>query len=211
MIAPQRERIHSRWRHIMADVNLQRRGQPIRRVVFKRPRWSKGLVHLVAHLSFDGRVDRYGCAYYSREKAQVKHVQKLLLDLLGIKARVRQRSNGIWLLSYYNVKVAEWLKAFFDDEGHVHFTGVIRRVRASQKNLEILQYARRFLAFKDIGSRIDHRAHAVEITGRANLLKFSRRINFSKELHINGARKNGRWQNSIEKRKLLDYALSSYQ
>jgi len=202
-------------------------------VAFRKPPWSKTLVHLIAHLSFDGRVDRYGCYYYSRSHVQAWHVKEALEHLLEISPKIRRRSNGIWMTYYYNVAVAEWLqqkelelldvvryqphwrqqwlKSFFDDEGHIHIAKSTRRVRASQDDPSVLQLAKRFLEEIGIHCRVDHLARAVEITGRGNLEAFRQHINFSNGLQVNGLRKNGRWHKDFEKRKLLDLALSSYE
>src|SRR3989338_4690696 len=91
LTARQRERILEQWRAVMRRVNARRRGQPLRRVAFRRPAWSAVLVHLVAHLTFDGRVDRFGCTYYSRTYSEAAHVRDLLSRLLGVTARVRRR------------------------------------------------------------------------------------------------------------------------
>lgn len=232
LTAAQREKLRSQKRTLMAQVNARRRGHPLHLVAFRKPAWSKTLVHLVAHLSFDGRVDRYGCYYYNRSYAQAWHVKEAIESLLGVSPKIRQRPNGVWVVSYYNVAIAawlqqkegellgviqrqpnwrrEWLKSFFDDEGHIHVVRSRRRVRASQDDPSVLQLARRFLGEMGISSRIDSRARAVEITGRANLEAFRQRINFSNGLRVNGLRKNGHWHHDFEKRELLDFALSSY-
>lgn len=217
----------------MIQVNAKRRGVPLHPVSFRTPSWSVALVHLVAHLSFDGRIDRYGCHYYNRIRQQVLHVKRLLRELLNVRVKVRRRPDGIWTLSCYNVAVAgwlsqkenallqvlpgrirwqrQWLQAFFDDEGHVYFSKLVRRVRASQANPMVLEWAKRFLENMEIHSRIDRCAQAVEIKGRDNLTQFRNRVNFSPGLSINPNRVNGLWRRQLEKRKLLDMALASYR
>lgn len=229
----QEERLRHQKRTLMAKVNAKRRGVPIRPVEFRRPGWSSALVHLVSHLSFDGRVDHHGCHYYSRQREQALHVQQLLRRLLAVAARVRRKSNEMWVVSFYSVQVAKWLsererellsvvsrrpawrigwlKALFDDEGHVHYSTSTRRVRASQDDPQILRVARRWLSQVGINSRIDQGARAVEITGRDNLSVFHHRIGFSRGLTINEHRKNGLWAHPFEKRELLELALASYQ
>ncbi len=233
LTAVQREKLRSQKRMLMAQVNARRRGRPLHPVAFRKPAWSKALVHLIAHLSFDGRVDRYGCYYYSRSRAQVWHVKEAIESLLEISPKIRQRSNGIWVAFYYNVAVAawlqqkelelldairyhpnwrqQWLQSFFDDEGHVHIAKSTRRVRASQDDPSVLQLAKCFLEEIGIRCRVDRLARAVEITGRGNLEAFRRHINFSHGLQVNGLRKNSRWHRDVEKRELLDLALSSYK
>jgi len=233
LTAIQRARLRSQKREVMAKVNARRRGRPLNPTPFSKPVWSAPLVHLIAHLSFDGRVDRHGCFYYSRHHSQTLHVRRLLERLLDVAPKVRQRPNGIWVMNYYNVAVAAWLsqkehellhvvgkrprwqqpwlQALFDDEGHVHFSRSIRRVRASQDDPMVLRRTQRFLETFGIASRLDPAAKAVEITGRNNLTAFRNRINFSPGLRINAARKNGLWRYPLEKRELLDIALDSYE
>lgn len=229
----QRERIHARWRTVMVQVNARRRGRALKPTMFRTPRWSGNLVHLVAHLSFDGRVDRFGGYYYNRSYRQALHVKKLFRHLLGLTPRMKLRRHGIWVVSYCNVEVAswlsekerqllgavhlhgewrrQWLKAFFDDEGHIHIAKHIRRVRASQDDPQVLRNAQQFLRTLGIQGRMDTHARALEITGRENLRTFRKRINFSSGIYINAHRKNGLWRRPIEKRKLLDIALASYE
>ncbi len=229
----QRNRLREQWRLRMVEVNGRRRGIALKPIKFKKPSWSAELVHLIAHFDFDGRVDRYGCFYYNRSYEQVLHVQQLFKDLVGPELRLRLRPNEVWMANYYNVEVADWLssranelpaalekqkewqriwlRALFDDEGHIHFTGSKRRVRASQDELGVLKTARRFLENFGIQAQIDLAAKAVEIRGRIHLLKFQQEINFSPDIRINGNRKNGLWREHAEKRDLLDRALSSYR
>ena len=229
----QKDRLRYQKRALMTAINAKRRGIPLRPVDFQRPLWSSELVHLVSHLSFDGRVDHHGCHYYSRQYGQALHVQQLLRRLLAVKACVRRKADEMWVLSFYNVQVARWLfereeellgavnrrpawrmvwlKALFDDEGHVHYSASTRRVRASQDDLQVLRFAKRWLVQAGINSRIDQSARAVEVTGRDNLSTFSRRVGFSPGLAINEHRKNGIWTHPFEKRELLELALASYQ
>ena len=226
------ERIRQRKRILMQRINAKRRGKPVLPVVFCRPRWSLALVHLIAHLTFDGRIDRYSCHYYSRSHSEALHVKFALQRLLHVTPTMRLKVNGIWIVSYYNVEVAAWLlnkeqellqkvsrhgiwqvvwlKALFDDEGHVHISKGIRRVRASQDNPVVLNRARKFLKAIGIRSRIDHRARAIEIAGRNNLFLFQQHINFSPGLTINARRKNGLWSDPFKKRQLLRRALRTY-
>jgi hypothetical protein len=146
---------------------------------------------------------------------------------------MKLRPNGIGVVSCYNVAVAawfsqredellqvvserlgwqrEWLQALFDDEGHIHISRGVRRVRASQDNPAVLQHARNFLRSLGIASRTDDRARAIEITARENLRRFRNRIGFSPGIRVNANRKNGLWDREFEKRRLLDMALGSYK
>ncbi|MBI3009521.1 MAG: LAGLIDADG family homing endonuclease [Candidatus Omnitrophica bacterium] len=194
----------------MIQVNARRRGIPIKPIAFHTPVWSDDLVHLISHLSFDGRVDRYGCYYYNRIYSQAHHVKCLLHELLGLHPKLKRRKNGIWVVSCYGIKVASWLlqkktelldvirkseswrlrwlQALFDDEGHVHVRNGVRRVRASQKDQRILRIAQGYLKELGIESRIDCAAQAVELTGRNNLASFLRYVNFSPGIRINARR-----------------------
>lgn len=229
----QREELRCQKRALMATINARRRGQPMKQIIFRKPSWSRALVHLVAHLNFDGRIDQHGCYYYNRSHRQAQHVRRSFKWLLGIAPRMRLRENGVWVVSFYHVSVAawlscrekellqvvcarpewqrQWLQALFDDEGHVHLSKGVRRVRASQHDMKVLRYAQRFLGSLRIESRIDAQARAVEITGRDNLTNFSKLINFSPGIYINEHRKNGLWKFPLEKRALLYAALQSYE
>lgn len=228
----QRERLRLQKRKLMIRINAKRRGMALRRVMFRKPFWDAELVKFVAHLNFDGRIDRYGFHYYNRSKQQIRRMRGLARRLLGISPKSRRRQSGVWVMSYYHVEVASWLlarehellavvcshpdwqqawlQALFDDEGHVHFSGNLRRVRASQGRPVILRLARQFLKSMAINSRIDTQAKALEITGRENLTIFSANVGFSSGIFINENRQNGIWQKPLEKRALLDFALSSY-
>ena len=232
LTAMQRERLKIQKRALMAKVNARRKGKPLKPVLFRKPSWSRALVHLIAHLRFDGRIDRYGCYYYSRSSQQARHVRRSLKWLLGITPKVRLRPNGVWVVSFYNVAVTawlahkesellqmvrahsewqrQWLQALFDDEGHVHISNGVRRVRASQNDLQVLRQAQQFLGRMHIASRIDRYAKAIEVSGRENLVGFRKRINFSSGIRINANRKNGLWNQPLEKRELLKLALGSY-
>ena len=62
-----------------------------------------------------------------------------------------------------------------------------------------------------VESRINKRATDIEITGRENLEKFAKEINFSPRIYINPQRKNGIWKVRISKRRILEEALRSYK
>lgn len=230
---PQQAALKRQKHHLMIQVNAKRRGKPLRPLSFLKPLWSEELIHLVAHLSFDGHLDRYGACYYNRSYTQVAHVRSLMQRVLHVQPKLKQRVSGIWVMSIYNVELAawlvrkeqqlldvvqrhptwqrQWLQAFFDDEGHVHVTKGIRRVRASQHRRPVLYLAKKLLETRGITSRCDHRAQAIEITGQRNLMTFHRDINFAPGLFINEHRKNGLWKQPLEKRQLLKHAINSYQ
>ena len=102
-----------------------------------------------------------------------------------------------------------FLQAFFDDEGSVHFDKKL--VRGYQYNLEILKLVQKLLKDFNIESRIDEKYKEIVISRKPNLIKFRNEINFSKGIYINPARKNSVWKRKLEKRKILDYLINSYQ
>ena len=218
----------------MIRVNGQRRGIARSGPLKIKPRWSAQLVHLIAHLMFDGRIDRWGCYYYNRSASQLEHVQRLLQQLYGVSPRIKWRSSGVGSVICYHVELAArlqsqaqtlsthiatapqgwrrpFLKAFFDDEGHIYFNGSKRRVRGTQKDPKRLSVIKRLLAKETIGSRLDIKASAVEISGRENLERFQERIDFSSGIRVNPARSNARWHQPLEKREILRLALASYR
>ncbi|MDO8518336.1 MAG: hypothetical protein Q7S26_03545, partial [bacterium] len=60
-----------------------------------------------------------------------------------------------------------------------------------------------------ISSKIK-KPNEVVISGKENLKKFQKEINFSRGVRINGGRSNSRWKESLEKRHILQQALGSY-
>lgn len=205
------------------------------REIIKPNSWSKDLIHILSHFMFDGRVDEDSCIYYSKDKYQIEHMQKLLRDTFRANPKVQLRDNGVYGLVFYHVELAnylksrkeelfaylnngaprahkqEFLRAFFDDEGCVFYKGDKRRVRGYQKSQPILWQIMDLLDEFGIKSKIDRHVNGVEISGKENLEKFSKEINFSPEIYINPNRKNGIWKEKISKRKILDLALRAYQ
>ena len=106
----------------------------------------------------------------------------------------------------------EMLKAFFDDEGCIDFRKKrnLRRVRGYQKDMKILLLIKKLLANFGIASNI-HRPNEVVITGKENLKRFQKEINFSPGVYINGNRSNSIWKKSLEKRDILDLAIKSFK
>lgn len=205
------------------------------REITKPRAWSEALVHIVAHFMFDGRVDDDGCIYYSKDKYQIEHMRRLLREAFKIEPKIRLRDNGVYGLVYYHVEFAHYIKnrknelfaylangapkackraflrAFFDDEGCVFYKGDKRRVRGYQKSDLVLEHIINLLREFGIKSSMDKRASGIEISGRKNLERFFKEINFSPEIYINPDRKNGIWREKISKREILDLALRAYQ
>lgn len=204
------------------------------REIIKPGSWSEDLVHIVSHFMFDGRVDEDGSIYYSKDKYQIKHMQKLLHAMFKANPKVQLRDNGVYGLVFYHVELAsylkkrmkelfayldngapkehkrEFLKAFFDDEGCIFYKGGTRRVRGYQKSTLVLKQVVNLLYEFSINSKIDKCTNGVEIPGRKELEKFAKEINFSPEIYINPNRKNGIRKERISKRDILDLALESY-
>lgn len=207
---------------------------PGREIVKPKP-WFSELVHIVAHYMFDGRVDADSCIYYSKDKYQINHMKKLLWQVFKARPYVKLRGNGVYGLTYYHVELADYiknhkdellsylnngapksekrifLKAFFDDEGCAFYKGDKRRVRGYQKSELILGQIKDLLSIFGIESKINNKGTNIEISGRENLIKFSKEISFSPKIYINPKRKNGIWKERISKKKILDLLLNSYQ
>jgi intein-encoded DNA endonuclease-like protein len=105
----------------------------------------------------------------------------------------------------------EFLRAFFDDEGCMDFRpSKKKRVRGYQKDTAILTLVHQLLSDINIASRIIL-PNEVVISGKENLLKFQKEINFSSGVRINGLRSNSIWKESLEKRELLRRAIASFK
>ena len=83
-------------------------------------------------------------------------------------------------------------------------------MRGYQKSRKVLEEIARLLEEFGIKSRIDMHSKAIEISGRSNLIAFAREVNFSPLICMNPNRKNSIWQKKIEKREILEKAISSY-
>ena len=110
------------------------------------------------------------------------------------------------------VEQREFIRAFFDDEGCMDYRPDrnLRRVRGYQNDRSILILIQKLLTSFDIGSKLQGKNEVV-ITGKGNLKKFQREINFSKGVRLNPRRANSIWKKPIEKRELLDMAIKSFK
>lgn len=232
----QRKKIEEHRKTLCKNKPNPRKGKCLPgREILKPKSWSEDLIHIIAHFMFDGRIDNDGCIYYSINKHQIDHLKHLTHKVFGIKPILRQRNNGVYVLSFYNVELAYYIKnmkenlfrhfnneasvkhkkvflqAFFDDEGSIYYSGSIRRVRGHQKSFLLLQRVKKILEDFAIYSRINKNKTEIEITGRKNLLNFAREINFSPKIYINPLRKNGIWKTKIQKQKILKTAINSYK
>ncbi|PIP24217.1 MAG: hypothetical protein COS25_02000 [Candidatus Nealsonbacteria bacterium CG02_land_8_20_14_3_00_37_10] len=203
------------------------------RVVPKPEGWTKKLIFLTAHFMFDGEISKGSCIYNNRNKSLIDHVKSLMGKVFNLQPYDWfNKDTGVRRISYHYVELADYirekarelkiyikiaalsekkifLKAFFDDEGSVHFDKKL--VRGYQHNLEILKLIQDLLKDFDIESKIDEKYKEIVISRKPNLIKFRDRINFSKGIYINPARKNSIWKKKLEKRKILDYLINSYQ
>lgn len=198
--------------------------------------WDKSIVSLIAHLIFDGEIIRSVCAYNNRSQSLIDHVVDQMKMIYSYPpARHINAQTGVVRIAYYNAALARYLKekssellagiqtmdkelkrefvrAFFDDEGCIDYRPKrnTRRIRGYQKDVRILELIKRVLRDFDIDSFIQ-KPNEVVISGKENLIKFQRDVNFSPGVCINGNRSNSIWKKSYEKRDLLARAIVSYQ
>ncbi len=204
------------------------------REIIKPGSWSNDLVHIVAHFMFDGMVTEDGCIYYSKDKYQIDHMKRLLAKVFKAKPRVEKRDNGVYGLVFYHVELADYIKnrkekllsylnngapksskriflrSFFDDEGGVFYKNDKRRVRGYQKSRLILGQIKDLMFSFGIEGRINNKGNNIEISGRYNLVRFAKEINFSPQIYMNPKRKNSIWKKRISKRRILALLLKAY-
>lgn len=217
------------------EVALKRRGLSARNFR-KFPEWDADMVSLVAHFLFDGEIKHAGCYYHNRNRTLLQHVESRMKAVYNLEPkRYKNHTTGVSRICYFNVSLAayirekstellqgitrfprdlkrEFIKSFFDDEGCVDFrvTRNLRQIRGYQKNTKILYLIQNLLADFKIGSRVILPNETV-ISGKENLTKFQREINFSPGVRINGKRSNSIWKQSLEKRVLLERAIDSFK
>jgi len=220
-------------RHLVQLAN-GRRGKSSRSFT-KFSRWSPEKVALVAHLLFDGEIGKRGCFYNNRNKVLLERVERYMGDIYVYPpAHYHNPHTGVRRVSYFNVALGGYLRqksqellaqiqdmpqqskraflvAFFDDEGCMDFRPSMnsRRIRGYQKNTRILELVSSLLSDFSIKSRIQ-KPNEVVISGRTNLVRFQKEINFSAGVTVNGNRSNSTWKKHIEKRELLRRAIDSY-
>ncbi len=215
---------------------LARKGKSVR--AFKKfKEWNAETVSLVAHLLFDGGIyPNSGCTYNNRSKALINHVEKCMRVIYNFEpTRYTNPLTGVWRISYHNVALAiymkdrvrkllqdvhnlpldlkiEFVRAFFDDEGCIDYRPEKNRrsIRGYQKDVSILKLVHAVLADISIDSHVVQ-PNEVVITGKENLMRFEREINFSSGVYMNGNRSNSRWKKHIEKRELLKQAIKSFK
>lgn len=203
------------------------------RIVPQPKGWTNGLLFLVAHFMFDGEIRSHGCIYHNRNEALITWVSFLMKKVFKLQPHNwLNKETGVHRISYHYIELADYmrkksqelreyiktaslsekkifLKAFFDDEGSIHFDKKL--VRGYQHNLEILKLVQNLLKDFDIESKIDEKHQEIVISRKPNLIKFRDKINFSKSIFINPDRKNSIWKRKLQKRDLLNMAIASYK
>lgn len=214
------------------EFNHARKGKSTRS--FKRfNQWGERKITLVSHLLFDGELTHSACVYNNRSRVLIERVRDDMHDVYDYEPR-EIIYDGVIRISYFNVALAAYLKeksltllreihilplelkraflkAFYNDEGCMDFNGNTRRVRGYQHSYAILLIVQKLLTAFNIPSRIDSGKVEIKITGRENITRFAREINFSPGVRVNGNRSNSIWKQSLEKREILRRALTSYQ
>lgn len=197
-------------------------------------KWTPDLVNLVAHALFDGEIKYGGVIYNNRCKILIDGFESKMKLVYNFEPKFYLNKDGVRRISYYNVELGsyfkskkdkllieiitlprefqrEFLRAFFDDEGSVDFRGKERRVKGYQYTDGILFLVQALLKNFEIISRVSTRFHELIISRRENIEKFAKEINFTKGIRVNGNRSNSVWKKSLEKRRILSMAISSYQ
>ncbi|MBI2515189.1 LAGLIDADG family homing endonuclease [Candidatus Wolfebacteria bacterium] len=224
-------------RHIrrLVDFSRARKGKCIKgREIVKPVGWSLDLIFIVSHFMFDGQIKYAGCEYYNRSFSLIKEMKRRVKNIFGIDSPIYKRDFGVSQLRYYNVELGSYisekakrllndiknfslsekqvfLKSFFDDEGNAHVYKKIRSVRGFQKNLIILKLVGSLLEDFGIQSKVDEKYKEIVVSKKNNLIRFRSRVNFSKGIYVNPARKNSIWKQKLEKREILNKILNSYQ
>lgn len=198
--------------------------------------WTPELVLLIAHLMFDGELQKIRCRYHNRSSVLIERVESLMRLVYEYPAKKTTNNiSGVTTVGFYNVALASYLheqsqilisnidtfskehqrsflRAFFDDEGCMDYriSRNLRRVRGYQKDKRILKLIQSLLGQFDIESALKE-PNEVVITGKENLKKFQNEINFSEGVRINPKRTNSIWKKDLEKRVLLYMAIESFK
>jgi len=218
----------------LKEIALRRKGKCIPgRIVIKPEGWTNELIFLITHFMFDGEIKTHSCVYNNRNRVLIDQVDTLMEKVFKLQPHYwLNRITGVNRIYYSHVELAQYVKekseklkqyiksaslpekkiflqAFFDDEGSVHFEK--RLVRGFQHNLEILKLVQKLLKDFNIESKIDEKYKEIVISRKPNLIKFRNKINFSKGIYINPARKNSIWKKKLEKREILNRIINSYK
>ena len=141
-------------------------------------------------------------------------VQRISYNNVALAAFLHEKSREL-LTEVHTFPLSfqrEFLRAFFDDEGCMDFRPKRNRrvVRGYQKDREVLFLVQQLLQNFGIGASVRGKNEVV-ISGKENLLRFQKEINFSHGVAINGSRSNSIWKESLEKRELLQRAIDSFR
>ena len=203
---------------------------------YKFNKWNEETVTLVAHLLFDGTINKTGCAYNNRNMSLIKAVEESMSSIYDYEPkRYLNNLTGVSRITYHNVALSNYLeskakkllleiellpkslkkvfvRAFFNDEGCIDFRPKrnLRQIRGYQKNISILHIIHNLLTDFQIESKIVT-PNEIVIIGKNNLIQFRNEINFSSGVRLNGKRSNSIWKKSLEKRALLDQAIKSFK
>jgi len=206
------------------------------RSFIKFDRWDRSMVCLVSHLIFDGEIKQSGCIYNNRSDTLLAKVEAAMKKIYSFEpTRYINNVTGVKRISYFNVVLSvfirekahelikeigvypvwakvEFLRSFFDDEGCMDFRPKEnrRQIRGYQKDVSILFVVQKLLSDLEITSRI-LKPNEIVISGKENLIRFRKTIDFSPGIYMNGNRTNSRWKKSLEKRILLDEAIKSFR
>lgn len=198
--------------------------------------WSPETVLLLSHFIFDGEILKKRCRYHNRSKILINRVEKLMFNVYDYSAKKSfDRKSGVSTISYYNIELQiylyckaaellvsinsltnshkkEFLRAFFDDEGCMDYRPKrnVRQIRGYQNNKKILETVKQLLFSFNIESKLQG-VNEVVISGKENLKRFQKEINFSEGVRLNPNRTNSLWKKDIEKRELLAMAIKSYK
>ncbi len=217
------------------NLALARKGKS-KRDFRKFAQWNKSNVALLAHLMFDGTINKTSCIYNNRNTSLIVMVENCMKEIYGhTPKRYLDEKTGVSRIAYHNVSLCiylkiksrellkdiyllskslkrEFIKAFFDDEGCIDFRPRrnLRQIRGYQKNIDILILMQVLLAEFGIQAKVIQ-PNEVVITRKENLKKFQEEINFSPGVRLNGERSNSIWKKPLEKQFLLAQAIESFK
>lgn len=230
------EKLHAINRLKLTALATQRRGKSVKSYPHWEPtEWSPGFVNLVAHFMFDGEIKSSSAIYNNRSQALINNVVSLMDEFIGTSDYIFYMDpSGVARVSYHHVEIAgflrgkakelleyistgtdveklAFLKAFYDDEGNVTFTGKHRCVRGYQHSVPRLELVQKLLTDFGIFSRLQEKFYEISISRKADIIRFRDVINFSPGVRINGLRSNSVWKESLEKREILERLIAAYQ
>lgn len=217
------------------SIALTRKGKSRRN--FKRfTQWNTRIVILLAHFMFDGTISRTGCIYNNRNKVLINRVEQCMKEIYDHEPkRWVNKITGVSRISYHNVALGTYLQAesiillkdiqrlskdmkrefvrsFFDDEGCIDFRPKrnLRQIRGYQKDISVLFLIQKLLADFGVESRVV-KPNEVVISRKEYLIKFQEEVGFSPGVKLNENRSNSIWKRPLEKRFLLEQAISSFK